>query len=198
MKKGEKGEQSKKILIACAAKLFWKNGYNATGINDVLTMAQLPKGSFYFHFSSKRELAIAAAAYYSTKIGQWLETTAQGKDWEAFVSDFSETMLQHAEQNQHFGCPFAVMGLEIAFTEPDIAIHYYESMNKLKNVFQSVLLFSGVSEENVSKLTNRVFATYEGHLLMYRISKDVTELQTMRRDLIGLFQDYMAAHKSAL
>jgi len=194
LKKGEKGEQSKSKLIACAAQLFWKNGYNSTGINDILAEAHLPKGSFYFHFASKKDLAVAVTAYYEDKINQWLEQTALGKDWETFVSDFSETMLRGAEQEQHFGCPFAVIGLEIAFTEPEIAVHYAESMSRLKKIFQSVLLRSGLLEENASMLVDRLFATYEGHLLLYRISKDIAALQTMRTDLIGIFKDHLKAN----
>ncbi len=195
MKRGEKGEQSKNKLIACAAQLFWKNGYNSTGINDILAEAQLPKGSFYFHFASKKDLAVAVATYYEDKINQWLERTAQGKDWETFVSDFSETMLQGAAQEQHFGCPFAVIGLEIAFTEPEIAVHYTKSLNKLQSLFEAVLLRSGVAAEDTPILAKRIFATYEGHLLLYRISKEVTEFQTMRTDLISIFKDYMEARK---
>ena len=35
MAKNTKGEQTKNKLIECAAELFFKNGYNATGINDI-------------------------------------------------------------------------------------------------------------------------------------------------------------------
>ena len=37
---------------------FWKNGYAATGISEILDQAGLPKGSFYFYFKSKDELAV--------------------------------------------------------------------------------------------------------------------------------------------
>jgi len=194
MKKGEKGEQSKNKLIECAAELFWKNGYSATGINDILAEAQLPKGSFYFYFSSKKDLAVEVAAYYENIISQWIWRTAQGKDWETFISDLLREMLQSAKSNRHFGCPFAVMGLEIAFSEPDIAVHYADSMKKLQKIFESVLLISGIPAEKVPILANRAFAVYEGHLLLFRISKDIEVLKTMRGDLIGLYKDYIAAN----
>ena len=44
----KKGEESRQRLIECAAKLFWKNGYSATGISEILRQTDLPKGSFYF------------------------------------------------------------------------------------------------------------------------------------------------------
>ena len=38
-----KGEESRQRLIKCAAELFWKNGYSATGISQILQQTGLPK-----------------------------------------------------------------------------------------------------------------------------------------------------------
>ena len=67
MVKTTKGEQSKIKLIECAAELFLQKGYNGTGINDILAGTGLPKGSFYFHFSSKKDLAINVSEYFEKK-----------------------------------------------------------------------------------------------------------------------------------
>ena len=45
----KKGEASRAKLVACAAELFWRQGYNATGLAEILQAADLPKGSFYFY-----------------------------------------------------------------------------------------------------------------------------------------------------
>ena len=49
-----KGEESRQRLIKCAAKLFWKNGYSATGISQILQQTGLPKGSFLFLLQKQR------------------------------------------------------------------------------------------------------------------------------------------------
>ena len=38
-----KGEESRQRLIKCAAELFWKNGYSATVISQILRQTGLPK-----------------------------------------------------------------------------------------------------------------------------------------------------------
>ena len=55
----KKGEESRQRLIECAAELFWKNGYSATGISEILKQTDLPKGSFYFYFKSKDDIYLA-------------------------------------------------------------------------------------------------------------------------------------------
>lgn len=189
MVKTTKGEQSKSRLIECAAQLFLQKGYNATGINDILAMAELPKGSFYFHFSSKKDLAINVSAYFEKKLGYWIYNLSKEKLWSDFVNEVIGKMIQDAENKEHYGCPFAVLGLEIAFSEPDIADCYYKSMQKLVEIFASVFRFSGIAKEKVYILANRAFAVYEGYLLYYRIGKDVDALRMMLRDLLQIYDE---------
>ena len=55
------GQPSKKQLtreriIDAATKLFLRHGYHATGVDKVMSDANLTAGGFYSHFSSKDEL----------------------------------------------------------------------------------------------------------------------------------------------
>ncbi|OPJ62650.1 TetR/AcrR family transcriptional regulator [Clostridium chromiireducens] len=190
MIKTTKGEQSKIRLIECAAELFLQKGYNATGINDILAGTGLPKGSFYFHFASKKDLAINVSAYYENKIGTWIFNTSKGKIWTDFITEIVQKMIEEAENEKHYGCPFAVLGLEIAFSDPDISEYYYKSMKKLIHIFASVLKFSDIPEDKIDILSNRAFAIYEGYLLYYRIGKDVEVLKMMLRDLIDIYENF--------
>lgn len=182
MTQSRKGEKSKEHLIECAAQLFIQNGYNATGINDILSHAELSKGSFYFYFASKKELALAVADYYSQRISTRVLRAAEERDWTDFVSRLVGEMIQNAEMSQGFGCPLAVMGMELAFLEPEVSAKYYDSM-KLTGIFAEVLKRSGMPEEKVLLIAERAFVIYEGHLLLYRMNKDVNQLQKLLRDL---------------
>jgi AcrR family transcriptional regulator len=46
-------------IIAVAAELFHRHGYNATGIDEILKTARATKGSFHHYFGSKKEIALA-------------------------------------------------------------------------------------------------------------------------------------------
>lgn len=188
----KKGLRTKEHLIQCAALLFWRSGYNATGINDILNTSGLTKGSFYFYFKSKKELAAAVIAYYRRAVYQWLEEMAEGKSWEDFVHAFSSAMVQSAESGSHQGCPFAVMGMETAFSEPDVAAAYAREMEHGTALFQAVLERSSLSAGQAGPLADRLFAIYEGKLLLYRISQDADHLKDMERHLIQTYREYTA------
>lgn len=45
-------------IVQTAARLFYAQGYHATGINQIIAEAQVAKASFYAHFTSKDDLAV--------------------------------------------------------------------------------------------------------------------------------------------
>ena len=47
-------------LMDAALDLIWEESYGAVTIDDICKRADVKKGSFYYFFSSKSELAIAA------------------------------------------------------------------------------------------------------------------------------------------
>lgn len=59
MKKGNKGKNTRQLIINKAAILFTQNGYNHTTLAQILNATGLAKGGFYFHFKSKEELGVA-------------------------------------------------------------------------------------------------------------------------------------------
>lgn len=191
MIKNTKGEQTKNKLIECAAELFFKNGYNATGINDILKITQLPKGSFYFQFKSKKELAIEVNYYYEKKLATWILETSKGKKWDQFITDLVNDMVKEAEAGKYFGCPLTTLGHELAFYEPEISKHYSDSLTKLIGVFASIIERSGIPKGKTEILAKRVFAMYEGYLVYYRISKDTNVLKDMSYNLIAIYKDYL-------
>jgi len=52
-----------KILNA-GVEVFYKNGYHASGVQDVVDEAGVPKGSFYNHFKSKEALGLEVLNTY--------------------------------------------------------------------------------------------------------------------------------------
>jgi TetR/AcrR family transcriptional repressor of nem operon len=58
--------ESKAALLDAALLVFRAKGYAATRVEDICEAAELTKGSFFHHFKSKEDLAIAAAEHWIT------------------------------------------------------------------------------------------------------------------------------------
>lgn len=53
----------KQNIIHTAAHLFYQNGYNLTGINEIIKEAGIAKATLYNHFKSKNDICIAYLEY---------------------------------------------------------------------------------------------------------------------------------------
>jgi TetR/AcrR family transcriptional repressor of nem operon len=60
-------DNSRTRLLAATIDLVRANGYAATRVEDVCAAAGVTKGSFFHHFSSKEDLAIAAAQQWDER-----------------------------------------------------------------------------------------------------------------------------------
>lgn len=183
MRSNNKGEKAKAALVECAAELFLQKGYSATGINDILNVANMSKGSFYFYFASKSALAMEVADYYNKIKIEEISNAAKEKNWNDFIDTIVGEEIKKAEQQNSYGCPNATLGMEIAFSEPEIAQKYYATLTSQIDIFASVLENTGVSKEKTGTMAEHAFALYEGYLLLFRISKNIDELKKMARDL---------------
>ncbi|MEL7535330.1 MAG: TetR/AcrR family transcriptional regulator, partial [Bacteroidota bacterium] len=87
-------------LIETAERLFYSQGFNATGINQILSESKVARASLYQHFGSKEKLALA---YLQNSRENWFsafetylseKTEPIDKIWGAF--DFlSNNMIQN-------------------------------------------------------------------------------------------------------
>src|SRR5205085_7940950 len=49
---------SKSKILETARELFYRNGYLATSVDDIIAEAKVSKSNFYYHFKSKEDLGI--------------------------------------------------------------------------------------------------------------------------------------------
>src|SRR5471032_2441515 len=52
--------ESKRKLLEAAMEMIWESSYGSVSVDDICTKAGVNKGSFYYAFKSKSDLAVAA------------------------------------------------------------------------------------------------------------------------------------------
>ena len=191
----KKGEESRQRLIECAAELFWKNGYSATGISEILKQTGLPKRSFYFYFKSKDDLATAVTEYYQKILLEQFRSSSQGNDWESFIEEIFDYLFERATGQTFAGCPYAVMGMETALSKPAVASVFMEGLKKFEQIFQEVLLYSGLSPDHAKILSQRMLSIYQGYLLLGRISNNTFFLKNARKNMLEMYREYRSYHE---
>jgi TetR/AcrR family transcriptional repressor of nem operon len=74
MNANEAQHESKVRFLDAALHVIRAKGYSATRIEDVCEAAKLTKGSFFHHFDTKEDLALAAAAHFAAMADELFAT----------------------------------------------------------------------------------------------------------------------------
>jgi TetR/AcrR family transcriptional repressor of nem operon len=123
-------------LLEAGHRLFWRNGYHATGIQEITDAAGVPKGSFYNHFGSKEEFAARIIENYA----KWVSNNWDGLLAQAEVDEQADHVgrirlifhffIEHHERSQFLGCMVGNMTAEMAGSSPRCNLVLGEAMQQ--------------------------------------------------------------------
>ena len=98
-----KENKTKEILLITATQLFSENGYEATGVRDILQACGVSTGSFYHFFSSKESIFEAVIERYlqgyTERIGSIF--TNEDKSFSARINLFFEELKKTSDGYYH-------------------------------------------------------------------------------------------------
>jgi TetR/AcrR family transcriptional regulator, transcriptional repressor for nem operon len=115
--------ESKTKLLTAALNVIRAKGYAATTVDDICHTAGLTKGSFFHHFKSKDDLALAAAAYWGEATEGFFATAPYHNSADPLQRllgyvDFRGEILQGEPAD--YTCLLGTLVQETYATHPDI------------------------------------------------------------------------------
>lgn len=57
-------------ILDIGGRIIHHKGYSATGLQEILSAAGVPKGSFYFYFRSKEDFGLALVDHYRARLAE--------------------------------------------------------------------------------------------------------------------------------
>lgn len=171
-------------MLTTARHLLQTQGYNATGLNQILKVSGTPKGSLYHHFpGGKEQLAVeaieAAAKEMGGKIYAAFEATSNFHDAMELVIDNGSRELE--ESNYECGCPIATVALEA--TPGPVLEACSAAFQGAQKILESRMLMEGFPPDRAESLATLMFAAYEGALILSRTQRDATPLRRLKSTL---------------
>lgn len=121
-------------IVALGSKIFRKQGYYNTGIQDILDQGQLPKGSFYNYFNSKESFAIEVINSYGKELHQQMSRMLRRHRPGplARIQEFYQWTLEiNRKEDYKQGCLLANSCMELAGQESALALCTAENFEKL-------------------------------------------------------------------
>jgi TetR/AcrR family transcriptional regulator, lmrAB and yxaGH operons repressor len=176
-----KSSDAKEKTLAAAARLFCRQGYHGTPLQDILAASGAPRGSLYFHFPrGKEEIAEGAIALGDQAVRAFIVHVAEGsRSAETFVINLARGMAANLEASEfREGCPIATTALEIATDSEAISKAAREAFAAWEREIAQILVRFGSNPKQAASTATAVLSQLEGALLLSRTYRN---LDPMRR-----------------
>lgn len=170
---------SRKRMLRAMSRLMRRQGYGATGLNQVVQESGAPKGSIYFHFpDGKVQLAAEAISDSGGALRRLIETTMQSaEDAPTAVRRLAMGLgAALAGSGYTDGCPVATVALEAAATSDVISRASSEAFKSWEAAIAARLADFGWSAEAAASAATFVLSALEGALILSRAYRDVGPL----------------------
>ena len=194
-------------LMDAVTELIWHGSYGSTTIDQICEKAGVKKGSFYYFFKSKSDLAAVA-----------LEATWQQKKPE-LDAVFSPTVppLERLHRFCEFGyekqkelkkqcgcvlgCPLFALGAEVCNQEEKLHKKIKEVLGHYHTYIESAIRDAHaqglINAPDPAAKARMIFAYSEGLMTQARIVNDVEVLREMGEGLLGILGAQTTRRKAA-
>jgi TetR/AcrR family transcriptional repressor of lmrAB and yxaGH operons len=183
-------DRSRAALIENAATLFRRQGYAATGLNQILDEAGVKAGSLYHHFpQGKQELAAAVVDAAGAGIEQLLRRfLATGRSAADIVDRWIDLLVAGLAGDQRDGCPIEPIATESVNASPLVRAASARAFTGWCVAIRDRLRSEGWSGDDAETVALAVISLIEGALILSRIAGDPAALQAAKpaaRALLG-------------
>ena len=186
-----KSEKTQEQLVKTMSRLLRSQGYHATGVGQILSESEVPRGSLYHHFpGGKVELAATAVNYSGQNIMTALHNIVanSGSPTDTLIL-FCEFYIQEMQNGRYIkGCPLATVTLEAAATIDPIQTECQQAFANITQLFTQQLEDHGVAPETAVNLATVAVASIEGALILSRANRDTRPLEIVRDNLMSQLQ----------
>src|SRR5579862_5313566 len=163
-------------IIQTADKLFYKQGYNLTGINQIIEEAGVAKASLYYHFPSKEDLCVAYLKRryekWSVMLSEFLHGAADPR--ECIIKCF-ECRLAYLQQNDYSGCSYIRIVVELPQRSAKINRQVILNKEKQREFFVTKVNELKKSSGAAAKdLANAIFLLFDGATMQCQVYREVT------------------------
>lgn len=178
----------KERIITTASELFYFQGYNQTGINQIIAEAGVAKASMYQHFRSKEDIAVA---YLKTRHIMWMEKLnkcVNKKDHanEKILGCFDYLAEWLTEVNFR-GCGWQNIITDLPADHKKIREQAIFHKNEFRTWIQNLMKEDGKYSNNKAiQLGDEILILIEGAIILSQIQKDDWAINTAKNACVRL------------
>ena len=184
-----RGETKRQLLVDIGTAIFTQKGFSGTGLDEIVQLAEVPKGSFYYYFGSKeayaQEVIRNYAAYFAKKLDRTLgdETLTPLRRLRAFAAEATHGVRRFEFKR---GCLVGNLGQEMASLQDDFRVLLLAVLNQWRDRFRACLAEAQACGEiattaDPAALASFFWSAWEGAVLCAKLEQSTRALDTVTR-----------------
>jgi TetR/AcrR family transcriptional repressor of nem operon len=187
---------AKARLMDAVLELIWTGSYGTTTIDQICEKAGVKKGSFYYFFKSKADVAVAALEVASREkrgeLDAMFSPTVPPLERIRQYCEFSHKTQVKMQQKCGFvlGCPLCTLGAEVSTQEQELRSKIQELLEHkakyLETAIRDAHAAGLVHAPDAAAKSRVVWAYIEGLLTQARIQNNVDVLREMTLGVFGV------------
>jgi TetR/AcrR family transcriptional repressor of nem operon len=180
---------AKEKLLEAMLELIWTGSYGGTTIDHICDKAGVKRGSFYYFFESKTDLAIASLDALSQKKRAELDavfspTVPPLERLRNFCEGSYRKQVQMQEKyGRVLGCPHFSLGAEVCMEEQKLRLKIQEILERFARYFETAIRDAHsaglIKAPDAAAKARMLRAYFEGLMTQARIQNDVEVLREM-------------------
>jgi TetR/AcrR family transcriptional repressor of nem operon len=183
-------------LIETAIELMSTRGYSAVGVQELCTHAGVHKGSFYYFFPSKRELALAVIDVYRQRIlDLWHAAMAidcaplERLRW-TFERTYEVQYGLMAANGQMHGCPLGNLALELSCQDEEIRQRLRDTfadwIDVVDGILRQAVAAGALPALDTTITAQTVIAYFEGIMMLAKTRNDLAMVTCLPQSVLAL------------
>ena len=183
-------------LTDAALDIIWENSYGATSVDAICEKADVRKGSFYYFFKSKSELAAAALdadfqKHQAELDGIFSSTVAPLDRLQRYFEHSYEYMSSVQKKcGMVLGCPLFTLGSEVCTQDTILRDKIQEILDRKLLYFESTIRDAQaqglVEAADAKALARGLFVFFQGALTQARIQNNVEVIRDVYPEALRL------------
>jgi len=177
-----KTSRHKDSLVRTAMRLFRRQGYAATGVQQIVTESAAPKGSVYYYFPEGKEaLAAAAVMLAGEMVARELREIVESADnLDDVVNGYCQLMAGWMEEGGFAsGCPIATTVLECAPHSDTVTQAGAAAFDQWTQTLADGFIRHGYRGVEVLGLAQMLISAVEGALIVCRVAQNSQPLDNI-------------------
>jgi AcrR family transcriptional regulator len=164
-------------IIDTASRLFYTQGYNNTGINQVIKEAKVARASFYDYFPSKEQLLIEYVKESAVQTNAGLQAAVDKADTpkEKIIAVFDH-LSKRAKQTHYNGCNFLNILAELPLDNKEVKTLVRKQKDHIRDLFVKIL-GRGAKDQ----LADELYLLFDAALATSKVYADTWPITTARK-----------------